>query len=133
MKEQELSSQPGAATAPVKNAYWLDAGWVNVYGERQIYDGPGYAACGVFVAETPSQAKYDALREFNNDVEWNEFRVRLLTKDLDLPRGHFDDTWPEGPWYEDDSIPPPEPYRSIAEGIARVHLGPEAAASGEKR
>ena len=103
------------------NAYWLDAGWVDVYGERQIYDGPGYAACGVFIAATPAQAKYDALREFNNDVEWNDVHVRLLMQGVELPRGYFDDgAWPDGPWLENESIPPPEPFRSIGENLARV-------------
>lgn len=46
---------------------------------------------------------------------------RIVTRagPIDLPRGFFDDSsWPDGPWREND-IPPPEPYRSIAEGIAR--------------
>ena len=102
------------------NAYWVDGGDVTVYGERQMWDGPGYRACGVFVAEKPSQAKQDALREFNNDVEWNDLRTRLLAKDVGLARGFFDDSWPDGPWLEDNTIPAPEPYQSIAEGIGRI-------------
>jgi hypothetical protein len=101
------------------NAYWIDAGYVPVYGDLQ-YNEPGYFACGVFIAESPAQAKYDALRWFNHDVEWNDLSCRLLVKGVNVERGYFDDTWPDGPWYEDDSIPPPEPYKSISEALSRV-------------
>jgi hypothetical protein len=104
------------------NAYWIDAGYVPVSWGRQC-DGPGYFARGVFIAESPAQAKYDALRWFRNDIEWNDLSCRLLVKGVNSKRGHFDDTWPDGPWYEDDSIPLPEPYRSISESLSRIGVG----------
>lgn len=94
------------------NAYWIDGGNV----ERISYDPPDYDSyrlCGIFCAETSGQAKYDALVEFNNDCEWNDLSARLLTRGLDLPRGVFDENCPEGPWDDDETIAPPEPWATV--------------------
>jgi hypothetical protein len=101
------------------NVYWVDggdAGWWS-YG----YEPPEpYRACGVFCADTPGQAKHDAVGHFNNDVEYREFRIRLLARDLDLPRGLFNEDCPEGPWDDDENIPPPEPWATVWSNLTRV-------------
>lgn len=106
------------------NVYWVDGGVRERYG----YDPPEYEISylrGIFVAATPAQAKYDALREFNNDCEWNDLRVRLLVSDINffhrLPRGVFDENCPEGPWDDPDSdISPPEPWASVWSSLEKV-------------
>jgi hypothetical protein len=110
----------GSSLEASHNVYWVDGG---LY-ERYSYDPPDYEANylrGVFVAETPAQAKRDALREFNNDCEWLDLRVRLLVKGIDLPRGVFDEDCPEGPWDDPDSgIDPPEPWASVWLALDKV-------------
>lgn len=102
------------------NVYYVDGGQV----ERYFYDPPDYEvyyAQGIFCAETPAQAKADALREFNNDVEWNDLKVKILVKGLDLPRGAFDEECPEGPWDDPEGgIAPPEPWATVWASLDRI-------------
>lgn len=49
---------------------------------------------GIFIADTPAQAKTDALRAWSSSAttgvysdDWPSLRVRLLERDVPLPRG----------------------------------------------
>ncbi len=100
------------------NVYWLDGGWI----EKWSYDPPDCErerACGIFCAPTRGQAKADAQAEFNNDVEFCEWRCHLLARNLDLPRGVFEDC-PEGPWDDDPELAPPEPWATVWSALDQV-------------
>jgi len=102
------------------NLYVVDGGDVTRW--LGGYDPPeSYRAIGVFAAETPGQAKADALREFNNDVEWTDLRVRIAYRGVTAERGLWNDQWPEGPWLEDENVAPPEPFASVDRTVIAMY------------
>ncbi len=105
------------------NVYWCELPMRTVGMSTDPPDpGEPVGPCGYYVAETRGQAKLELIREwaYPHDhwpgaAEAEEFvdvRRRLLARGIDLPRGPMPEP-PEGPWDEDDDVPPPDPWETV--------------------